>query len=78
MIPHRMLSNEIPGSGLRDRVTACRKRLRENRVMLKAHATTVVEELFPEARMNCSPLESGEPRDKGMLLRIEEQGVGIT
>ena len=78
MIPQRMLSNEISGSGLKNRVTACRKRLRENRVMLKAPATTVVEELFPEARMNCSPLESGEPKDNGMLLRIDEQEVGIT
>jgi hypothetical protein len=50
MIPHRVLRNEITGSGLKDRVTACRKRLRESRVMLKAHAdTNVVEELFPEA-----------------------------
>ena len=50
MIPHRMLSNEITGSGLKDRVTACRKRLRDSRVMLKAHADiNVVEELFPEA-----------------------------
>ena len=78
MIPQRMLSNEISGSGLKNRVTACRKRLRENRVMLKAHATTVVEELFPEARLNCSRLESGEPKDNGMLPRIEEQEVGIT
>ena len=49
MIPQRMLSNEISGSGLRNRVTACRKRLRENRVMLKAHANIGVVELFPEA-----------------------------
>jgi hypothetical protein len=49
MIPHRMLSNETPGSGLKDRVTACRKRLRQSRVMLKAQANiNVVEELFPE------------------------------
>jgi hypothetical protein len=47
MIPHRMLSNDVAGSGLRDRVTACRKRLRENRVMLKAHAGA--EEIFSEA-----------------------------
>ena len=78
MIPHRMLSNEITGSGLRQRVSACRKRLRENRVMLKSHATTVVEELFPEARMNCSPLDGGERKDNVELLRIEAQEVGIT
>ena len=77
MILHRILSNEISDSGLRDRITACRKRLRENRVMLKAHATTVVEELFSEARMNCSQLEGDEPNEN-RLMRIEEQEVGIT
>lgn len=76
MIPHRLLSNEIAGSGLRDRVTACRKRLRENRVMLKTHASTAVEELFPEARVNCSPAKDFERSEA--LLQIEEQEVGIT
>ena len=78
MIPHRMLSNEISGSGLRERVSACRKRLRENRVMLKSHAATVAEELFPEAPMNCSLLDGGERKDNVGSLRIEEQEVGIT
>jgi len=45
--------------------------------MLKAHATTVVEELFSEARMNCSQLEGDEPNEN-RLMRIEEQEVGIT
>jgi hypothetical protein len=76
MIPHRLLSNEIAGSGLRDRVTACRKRLRENRVMLKAHAANTVDELFPEARLNCSPAQDVERSEA--LLQIEEQEVGIT
>lgn len=31
MIPHRMLSNEFFGTGVKERVTACRKRLRVNR-----------------------------------------------
>jgi len=31
MIPHRVLSNEFFGNGLKQRVTACRKRLRVNR-----------------------------------------------
>ena len=59
-------------------MSACRKRLRENRVMLKSHAITVAEELLPEAPMNCSPLDGGERMDAGGLLRIEEQEVGIT
>ena len=37
MIPHRMHNNEIFGSGLKDRVTACRKRLRINRSVYKGH-----------------------------------------
>lgn len=78
MIPHRMLSNELTGSGLKDRVTACRKRLRENRVMLKTHAAAAVEELFPEARLNCSPAKDVERLDAGTVLQIEEQEVGIT
>jgi hypothetical protein len=36
MIPHRMLSSAIYGSGLKGRVIACRKRLRLNRA---THAT---------------------------------------
>lgn len=79
MIPHRVLSNELAGSGLRDRVTACRKRLRENRVMLKTHAAAAaVEELFPEARLNCSSGRDIERLEAGALLQIEEQEVGIT
>jgi hypothetical protein len=49
MIPHRMLSNEIGCNGLRERVTACRKRLRVNRVTHRQpHALNEVNELFPE------------------------------
>ena len=93
MIPHRMLSNEIPGTGLRDRVTACRKRLRERRMML-ALATTGVEELFPEATVSVSrPPYNREPDERFATPaplaqmscspfdgpeRLEEQEVGIT
>ncbi len=49
MIPHRMLSNEIGCNGLRERVTACRKRLRVNRVTHRQpHALNEANELFPE------------------------------
>ncbi|HEV7475553.1 MAG TPA: hypothetical protein VGN90_15975 [Pyrinomonadaceae bacterium] len=49
MVPHRMLSNEINGSGLRERVTACRKRLRVHRVSHRQpHALDEANELFPE------------------------------
>jgi hypothetical protein len=89
MIPHRMpnrtINNEISGVELRNRVTACRKRLRENRVMFKAQANAGIEELFPEARpslMEC-PVRAtaavqadrsfSEPAEQ-----TEELEVGIT
>jgi hypothetical protein len=49
MIPRRMLSNEVSGSGLRQRVTACRKRARVNRVSHRqAQSLNEASELFPE------------------------------
>lgn len=48
MIPHRMLSSEFCGNGLKSRVTACRKRLRVNRTMHKGHVSNDAEELFSE------------------------------
>ena len=54
MFPHRRLSNEICGNGLRGRVTACRKRVRVSRVTQKARINNNVEELFAE-----TPLVSG-------------------
>lgn len=48
MIPHRMLSSEFCGNGLKSRVTACRKRLRVNRTMHKPLVNNFAEELFPE------------------------------
>jgi hypothetical protein len=73
-----MLSNEISPGGLRDRVTACRKRLRENRVTLKAHNSTSDVELFPEARPKSSPFEGGELDETSLLMQVEGQEVGIT
>lgn len=58
MIPHRMLSNEISGSGLKERVTACRKRLRVNRVTHKHHAFNEADELFPETAPSVSEFQS--------------------
>src|SRR5712664_1995956 len=48
MIPHRMLSNETCGNGLKGRVAACRKRLRVNRVAHKSQATNGPEGLYHE------------------------------
>lgn len=77
MIPHRTLSNDFSDSGLKDRVMACRKRLRENRVMFRVQASTA-EQLFPQARMNCSPFEPGKLEETRALLQLEEQEVGNT
>jgi hypothetical protein len=44
--------------------------------MLKTHASTAIEELFPEARLNCSSAKDVERSEA--LLQIEEQEVGIT
>ena len=75
MIPHRVLRNEFAGSEIRERVTACRKRLRENRVMLKAQAAAA-EELFPETCLH-GALETQQRKETRTLLQIEGQEVGI-
>jgi hypothetical protein len=45
MIPRRIQDNEIFGSGLRERVTACRKRLRMNRSTPKAVVQNATKEV---------------------------------
>ena len=46
MISHRLLSSEVYGNGLRGRVTACRKRLRVNRVAQRAQVNNESGTLF--------------------------------
>jgi hypothetical protein len=81
MIPHRVFSHEISGSGLRERVTACRKRLRVNRAAQKPHALNESDELFPEATSSVSEFHNYSPgypaKNNGMVLLTEEQEVGI-
>ena len=48
MISHRLLSIEVYGNGLRGRVTACRKRLRVNRVAQRAQVNSESGALFAE------------------------------
>ena len=79
MIPQRMFPSEFSQGGLKDRVTACRKRLRENRVMLRSPASGNMESVFSVGTSReRSPLEfeSQQPQETGELL--EEQEVGIT
>jgi hypothetical protein len=77
MIPHRMLSREIYGNGLKDRVTACRKRLRVSRTRHKPLVHDEDEELFPETSglFSC---ESSDRRDSEASMLAEEHEVGIT
>lgn len=78
MIPQRMLGNEFSHTGVRNRVTACRKRLRENRVMIKAHAVADIEELFSEdASSLCQVAELAADETPSAEL-LAEQEVGMT
>ena len=89
-----MLSNEIfaNANGLKDRVTACRKRLRLNRVH-RPHQDNQPEELFQEIAMGVSEFrgysddpssmedslaEGIHPGDGEMAQRLDGQEVGIT
>jgi hypothetical protein len=85
MIPHRMFPSEFCHSGVKERVTACRKRLRESRVMLRAPTAGGVESSFSRstdatsslAHRNNSHLEVDGVQGETLIL-IEEQEVGIT
>ena len=77
MIPHRMLSNEITGSGIKDRVTACRKRLRESRVP-KAQADINVVVEFSEVTVPLIQLADYAANDFDAGKQTEELEVGIT
>jgi hypothetical protein len=74
MIPQRMLSSEIYRSGLRDRVTACRKRLRDSRTKQKSLTRDEEEELFPETNAIFS-FKSREPQDGETLVLAREPEV---
>lgn len=65
MIPHRMLSSELFASGMKVRVTACRKRLRVNRTARKGypghHAQTEFEGVFPEISLPLTDIPDDHP-----------------
>jgi hypothetical protein len=71
-----MLSNEIFANenGLKDRVTACRKRLRLNRIH-RARVDNQPEELFQEILMGTSEFR-GYSGDRAAAMR-ESQAEGI-
>ena len=75
MIPHRIPSNEIFGNALRERVTACRKRLRVNRIR-RAHAGNQPEEPLRETKVAASELrdcsEDDLPAVRGSLVQARD------
>jgi hypothetical protein len=89
MIPHRMPSSEIFGNGLKQRVTACRRRLRVNRNLHRVQSREEVI-LFTSETAASFPGEhppvreslpggsdAAEFRDPNAWQRVEQE-VGIT
>ncbi len=87
MIPHRIPSNEIFGNGLRERVTACRKRLRVNRIH-RAQAdleepfrgTRAAASKFSEYSANLPAVRESSIRlgDGEISELVDGQGVGTS
>ena len=82
MTPQRMPGSEICGNDVKGRVTACRKRLRANRVAQRAQVNHDSEELFLETTTihlsYPSPFADAEGPESAPLLLPGEQEVGIT
>lgn len=77
MIPHSRLSDEI--FGVRQRVTACRKRVRLSRTRHKPDlARNLSDQIFPEP--DSAAPQSGRYTDKHSSAErlVEEHEVGIT
>lgn len=89
MIPNRMLSNEFCGSGLKQRVTACRKRLRVYRYHQRLYPTAVQSLFAPETSASfpaeyvavreslISDDDASEQQEREAWIRPEQE-VGIT
>ena len=79
MTPQRLVDDEISNNGLRDRITACRKRLRESRVMSRVNANGDIEEVFPEDPTSSSRARGVSARNRSgtvSFMSLEEE-VGI-
>jgi hypothetical protein len=79
MIPRRIPVSETCGNGLKDRVTACRKRLRVNRVAQRTSSPSEVglrEQPLPVSHCyELAPAALAFDREGFQLI---EQEVGIT
>ena len=88
MIPHRAKNNEIFGNGLKDRVTACRKRLRINRSEHRVHlddetafvgkTAAVFLDEYPGVRESYVSRRAVPDFDDGNEWETVEPEVGIT
>lgn len=84
MIPHQTLDDEIFANGLRHRVSACRKRLRINRIMHKRHDevfSTTADFGFQEnsaMRESMASIEFHLHSVEVIEPLVEEQKVSIT
>lgn len=77
MNPHSCLSDEI--FGLRERVTACRKRMRQSRAMHKpAGARNQAQQIFSDP--DSATAQAGRYTEDYLIVErlVEEQEVGIT
>lgn len=72
MSPQRIFNGEFSSTGLRERVSACRRRVRESRTIAAAARISVSEQSLEAAQPNdAASAEAGN----GMPLRIEGQGI---
>jgi hypothetical protein len=74
MIPQRNLRNESAGSEIRERVTACRKRLRSNRYAQKAPVDCDYEE---DSSVPSAAFLDGPPGMRESLLSIELSSAAL-
>jgi hypothetical protein len=70
-----MLNNQIFANGLKSRVSACRKRLRFNRPIRKAHAShrldNELEQVFPERTLPMNDILDEYPAGSESLVHLE-------
>jgi hypothetical protein len=85
-----MLNTEVSGNGIRERVTACRKRLRGTRILHRPHAPDHTQDVFAQANMTAdspdftgdyptmreSPVHSGQSASSP-VIRDEEPALTI-
>jgi hypothetical protein len=81
MIPHRVLSNQIVAKGLKNRVSACRKRLRFNRpareVQTSHRVDNELEQVFPETSLLTSDILDDHSAGRGSLISMESSAAFV-